>query len=206
MKERFLRKLLFCYVKENNIQELKLTSPIAPSVNHYLGWRAVIKGGKPMAIGYKKPGAIKYQKEFAEYVKNEAKKQGWIKSEDKSQHYYMDCIFYFDRVDKDANNSFKCLADAITDSESVWIDDTQLCERVQAIYYDSDNPRIEIIIRPVDYIGVFNNASQLDEFKSRCIGCKRYKRNCSLLKKAIEGRIQSEINDGECNKFSPIND
>lgn len=205
-KERFLRKLLFCYVKENNIQELKLTSPIAPSVNHYLGWRAVIKGGKPMAIGYKKPEAIKYQKEFAEYVKNEAKKQGWIKSEDKSQHYYMDCIFYFDRVDKDANNSFKCLADAITDSESVWIDDTQLCERVQAIYYDSDNPRIEIIIRPVDYIGVFNNASQLDEFKSRCIGCKRYKRNCSLLKKAIEGRIQSEINDGECNKFSPIND
>ena len=47
----------------------------------------------------------------------------------------MDCIFYFDRVDKDANNSFKCLADAITDSESVWIDDTQLCERVQGIYF-----------------------------------------------------------------------
>lgn len=121
---------------ENDIQELKLTSPIAPSVNHYLGWRAILKNGKPMAVGYKKPEAIKYQKEFAKYVKTEAKKQNWIKSDDKSQHYYMDCIFYFDRVDKDANNSFKCLADAITDSESVWIDDTQLCERVQGIYYD----------------------------------------------------------------------
>lgn len=159
-----------------------------------------------MAVGYKKPEAIKYQKEFAKYVKAEAKKQNWIKSNDKSQHYYMDCIFYFDRVDKDANNSFKCLADAITDSESVWIDDTQLCERVQGIYYDSENPRIEITIRPVDYIGVFNNASQFDEFKSHCIGCKRYKRNCSLLKKAIEGRIQKEIHNGECEKFSPIND
>lgn len=131
-----------------------------------------------MAVGYKKPEAIKYQKEFAKYVKTEAKKQNWIKSDDKSQHYYMDCIFYFDRVDKDANNSFKCLADAITDSESVWIDDTQLCERVQGIYYDSENPRIEITIRPVDYIGVFDNASQFNEFKSHCIGCKKYKRNC----------------------------
>lgn len=158
-----------------------------------------------MAIGYKKPEAIKYQKEFANYVKNEAKKQGWKKSDNKFQHYYMDCIFYFDRVDKDANNCFKCLADAITDSQAVWIDDTQLCERVQGIYYDSENPRIEITITPVDYIGVFENASQLDIFKSNCIGCKRYKRNCSLLKKATEGRIQEEINKGICKKYTSLN-
>ena len=144
------------------------------------------------------------KKKFSEYVKKEAKEQGWIKSDNKSQHYYMDCTFYFDRVDKDANNVFKCLADAITDSGSVWIDDTQLCERVQAIYYDSENPRIEIIIRPTDYIGVFDNASQLDEFKSRCIGCKRYKRNCSLLRKAMEGRIQEEIHNMKCEKYSKI--
>ena len=91
-----------------------------------------------------------------------------------------------------------------SDSESVWIDDTQLCERVQAIYYDPENPRIEIIIRPVNYIGVFDNASQLDEFKSRCIGCKRYKRNCSLLRKATEGRIQEEIYNMKCEKYSKI--
>lgn len=157
-----------------------------------------------MAMSYKKPEAIKYQKDFANYVKKEAKKQGWIKSNNKFQHYYMDCIFYFDRVDKDANNNFKCLADAITDSGAVWIDDTQLCERVQGIYYDSENPRIEITIREVEYIGVFNNASQLEEFESNCIGCKRYKRNCSLLKKAIEGKIQIDIHDNKCDKFSPV--
>ena len=187
-----------------DIQELKLVSPVAPSVNHYLGWRAILKGGKPMAMSYKKPEAIKYQKDFADYVKKEVEKQGWIKSENKFQHYYMDCIFYFDRVDKDANNSFKCLADAITDSGVVWIDDTQLCERVQGIYYDSENPRIEITIHEVCYIGVFDNASQLEQFESRCVECNRYKRNCSILQKAKEGRIQEELNGLECSKYNPI--
>lgn len=182
------------------IQELKLTSPIPPSVNHYLGWRAILKNGRPMAMSYKKPEALKYQKSFSEYVKKEVKKQGWVKSDNKFQHYYMDCIFYFDRVDKDANNSFKCLADAITDSGVVWIDDTQLCERVQGIYYDSENPRVEITIREVDYIGVFENTSQLEEFESNCIGCNRYKRNCSILQKAKEGRIQSDVVNCNCLK------
>ena len=163
-----------------------------------------MKSGKPMAMSYKKPEAIKYQKEFAEYVKKEVGKQGWVKSDNKFQHYYMDCIFYFDRVDKDANNSFKCLPDAITDSGVVWIDDTQLCERVQGIYYDPENPRIEITIQEVDYTGVFDNASQLEKFESRCIGCSRYKRNCSILQKAKEGRIQEEIIGLECDKYKPI--
>ena len=174
------------------------------SVNHYLGWRGIIKNKKPMAVSYKKPEALKYQKEFAEYVKKEVKKQGWEKSDNIFQHYYMDCIIYFDRIDKDANNVFKCLADAITDSGVVWIDDTQLCERVQRRCYDSKNPRIEITIYPCDYIGVFDNASQLEQFKSRCIGCKRYKRNCSILQKAKEGRIQEELNGLECSKYNPI--
>ena len=157
-----------------------------------------------MAMSYKKPEAIKYQKEFSEYVKKEVEKQGWVKSDNKFQHYYMDCIFYFDRVDKDANNVFKCLADAITDSGVVWIDHTHLCERVQGIYYNPENPRIEITIHEVGYIGVFDNASQLEQFESRCIGCSRYKRNCSILQKAKEGRIQEEINGLECSKHKPI--
>ena len=157
-----------------------------------------------MATSYKKPEALKYQKEFSEYVKKEVKKQGWEKSDNIYQHYYMDCVIYFDRVDKDANNIFKCLADAITDSGVVWIDDTQLCERVQRIYYDSKNPRVELLIHPVSYIGVFNDTSQLEQFESRCIGCKRYKRNCSILQKAKEGRIQGDIENSICKKYNPL--
>jgi crossover junction endodeoxyribonuclease RusA len=101
----------------------------------------------------------------------------------------------------DANNYFKCMADAITDSESVWIDDVQLCERVKGIQYDSNNPRIELEIKPVDYIGIFENVSQLEQFESNCIECAKYNRNCSLLTKAKEGRIQEEILDLKCSKF-----
>lgn len=183
------------------IQELYLISPMAPSFNHYLAYRAIIKNGRPMAMSYKTNEAKKYQSVFSRYVKEQAKRQGWIKSDNPFQHYYMDTIFYFPRIDMDANNYYKCLADAITDSGVVWSDDNQLCERVQGIYYDTENPRIEMKIYEVDYIGVFNNATQLEQFESRCIGCTRYKRNCSLLNKAKEGRIQKEIRDGFCEKY-----
>lgn len=75
------------------MQELKLVSPIAPSVNHYCGVRAIIKNGKPMTMMYKKPEAVKYQKKFAEYVKQQAMEQNWVMSENRFQHYYMDCVF-----------------------------------------------------------------------------------------------------------------
>ena len=157
-----------------------------------------------MAMSYKKPEAIKYQKDFADYVKKEVEKQGWIKSDNKFQHYYMDCIFYFDRVDKDANNSFKCLADAITETQLIWKDDNVALFRPQRIYYDSKNPRIDLTIYPVNYIGVFDNTSQLEQFESRCIGCNRYKRNCSILQKAKEGRVQEEIDNLTCSKYKSI--
>lgn len=158
-----------------------------------------------MAMSYKTSEAIKYQKEFTKYVQEQVELQNWIMSDNKFQHYYMDCYFFFPRTDMDANNYFKCLADAITDSKSVWIDDVQLCERVQGINYTSSNPRIEIEIRPVDYIGIFKDISQLEEFKSNCIQCKRYKNGkCSLLVKACEGRIQEEIDGLVCGKFNSL--
>jgi len=81
------------------------------------------------------------------------------------------------------------------------LDDNVSCERVNAIYYDSQNPRIEIIIYPVDYIGIFQSQEQLDKFKSSCIQCKKYKEGkCSIFQKSIEGRIQEEIQEFNCLK------
>lgn len=155
-----------------------------------------------MAMSYKTSEATKYQKNFSNYVKEEVKKQGYNLKPNKLQHFYIDAVFYFDRIDKDPNNYWKCMLDAITDTGLIWIDDNVTCERVQRIYYDSKNPRIELEIYPVDYIGVFDNVAQLEEFETNCIGCKRYKRNCSILKKAKEGKIQEEIH---CTKFDKYN-
>lgn len=191
-------------VNTEQAKQLRLTSPMCPSVNHYLGYRAIMRNGRPLAMNYKTKEATNYQKEFVRTVQKEAIKQKWSISSNPYQHYYMDCWFYFDRVDCDANNYFKCLADAITMSSVVWIDDNQLCERVQGIYYDPENPRIEIIITPVDYIGIFKNADELDAFEKTCVGCTRYKRNCRLLANAKQGRIQTEIQDGKCSGYKRL--
>ena len=185
--------------------ELKLISPIPPSVNHYLAYRAIMRNSKPMAMSYVTNEAKKYKKEFAEYVKEEVWRQEYDLQPNKTQHFYVDCIFYFDRTDRDCNNYFKCMLDAITDTGLIWEDDNVVCERVSAIYYDSENPRVEIYIHPVDYIGVFDDASQLAEFEANCIGCTRYKRNCSILRNAKNGKIQAELDEHKCLKFKQIN-
>jgi hypothetical protein len=56
----------------------------------------------------------------------------------------------------------------------------------------------------VEYIGIFDNAAQFDEFTSRCVGCSRYANNCSVLRRAKEGRIDKEIQDGVCTKYKEL--
>lgn len=164
-----------------------------------------MKNGKPMSIVYETNEAKKYKKEFIKYIKDQVEKQNWIMSQDKMQHIYCDCVFYFDRIDKDCNNYFKLLLDSITESECVWIDDNIVCERVNRICYDAKNPRIELEIYPVEYIGVFDSKEDFINFEDKCKTCKRYKRNCSILNKAIEGRVQDEVKDLECSKYHKIN-
>lgn len=179
--------------------ELFLTCPVPPSVNHYLALRAFIKNGKPFAMSYKTAVAVKYQEELEQYVLEEVKKQGWEMEPNKHQHFYADAVFYFRAIDQDANNYFKLLLDAITNTKAIWLDDNVVCERVNKIMYNSENPHIDLHIYPVDYIGIFNSANQLEQFKSNnCIGCSRYKRNCSLLASAIEGRVKEEYNNEQC--------
>lgn len=156
-------------------------------------------------MSYQTTEAKKYKKEFGEYIKKQIEQQKWVKINNKFQHYYVDCIFYFDRIDRDANNYFKCLLDCITDTKTIWEDDNVVCERVNKIVYDPKNPRIEIEIYPVDYIGIFNDRAELDIFKSNCSQCMKYKDGkCNLHNKAIEGRIQDNIKNLICNNFNLI--
>lgn len=188
--------------------ELKLISPIPVSVNHYIKPRTFItwKGKTPIAnvTMYETKEAKDYKKQFKKYVMEEIKKQNYSLTPNKAQHFYIDCVFYFERTDQDPNNYFKLPLDAITETQLIWLDDNTTCERVDAIYYDSKNPRIEITIKPVDYIGVFPTINHLNEFKEKCSACTRGKRNCSILNKAIEGRIQEEISEGVCGKYKEV--
>ena len=186
----------------NNV--LKLVSLIPVSVNHYIKPRAFIAKGKAQVTLYETSEAKKYKKDFVKYIQEQVKLQKWNLTPNKTQHFYVDCVFYFDRVDKDANNYFKLLLDSITETQLIWLDDNVTCERVNGIFYDSKNPHINITIYPVDYVGIFPTVNQLEGFKSNCIACKRYKNNCSILNKAIEGKIQNEIVDFVCSKFKKV--
>lgn len=180
---------------DQKIKELKLTSPIPPSINHYTRVRTFIKGGKAFSQVYKTNDARNYQKEFSDYVKKEVIKQNYDLIPNAYRHFYVDCDFYFARIDQDAQNYNKCLLDAITDTQLIWQDDNVVCLRINHIKYDSNNPRIEIVIKPVDYIGIFSNDREKEKFVlDNCSNCSKYGDGaCSVYKNAIEGRIQEEI-------------
>ena len=97
-----------------NILKLIITDFV--SVNHYLSYRAIIKKGKPMAMSYKTQEAKSFQKKFEEHVKEQVKVQKWDVPVNPAQHFYVDAVFYFPRVDMDANNYFKVSLDSITET------------------------------------------------------------------------------------------
>lgn len=183
--------------------ELKLVINDFISVNHYLQYTIVRKGKRYIPSSHKTKEAVDFKNNFSDYVKKEVKKQGWILDSNPFQHYYVDAVFYFPRIDMDTNNYWKVAFDAITDSGVVWLDDNMACERVIKVMYDNKNPRIEYTIYKTDFIGIFNDVEQLNEFENKCKTCKRYKRNCSILRKAKEGRVQNEIlGDLICAKYN----
>lgn len=169
-----------------------------------MGYRGVRKGNGCMVMAYTTAEAKKFKKEFSTYATEQVKLQNWDIESTRNIHHYMDCVFYFDRTDKDEQNYMKVLCDTL--NGIAYIDDRHLLTRTNEVYYDSKNPRIEITISPVTYRGIFPSEVVMIEFETDCTNCKRYTRNCSILNKAKEGRIQSEIEtvNGElaCSKFS----
>ena len=97
------------------------------SVNHYLAYRAIMKNGKPMAMSYKTQEAKKFQTEFTEYVKRQAKEQNWETDPNPMQHYYVDAVFYFPRIDMDTNNYLKFSLYSFTESGVIWLDFNMAC-------------------------------------------------------------------------------
>jgi Holliday junction resolvase RusA-like endonuclease len=185
----------------DNKQQLKLICNDFISVNHYMNYRVAGK----IVMAYKPKATKDFEKKFGKYVKEQAKNQGWIMPS-KGKFVIIDAIFYFPRIDMDCNNYWKVMFDTITETQCVWEDDNITRERVNDIYYDSKNPRIELILSVSDRTGIFNNDNDYEEFKSKCNNCSRFKEGkCSIHKKALESRIQDEIvlvdSKWNCNKF-----
>lgn len=187
--------------------KIKITSPIPVSVNHYLGYRAIPKkkNGKTVyiVVSYLTKEAREYIKYFSESAKEQLKDQEWDIEQTREIHHYVDCIYYLPRTNMDEQNYPKLPSDVL--NGIAYIDDSKVLFRANRIYYDSVNPRIEMTIHPVEYRGIFNCQKHLDDFEKKCKTCSRYRRNCSILRKAKEGRVQEEINENFiCSKYKEV--
>lgn len=189
--------------KNDTKNTLRLTIPIPPSINNdYMKPRGILKckGGKPfaMAMMYEDAKAKKYKKDIVKLIKQEVEAQGFIKQDGRFTEVAY--TFFFPRINMDTNNYYKCFIDAITESQHIWVDDNVSLMRDNRIYYDTQNPRVEVTITYMDYIGIFDDSHDLNLFiKYNCSSCSRGKNigvkgGCSIYKKALESRIQEELN------------
>jgi Holliday junction resolvase RusA-like endonuclease len=162
------------------------------SVNNYLRPSAVVKGGRAFVHMYETKEAKDWKKRFEAYLKREVTKQKWDKSITKDGHWYLDCIFVQGRTNQDNNNYYKILCDALTGI--VTEDDKNILVRTQKVMYDSKNPKFYAVLRPVEYLGIFNDEDGFNRFfEHNCATCKKNSDKCTILKKAKEGRVQEDI-------------
>lgn len=169
---------------------LKITSPIPPSVNHYLSYR-VAGAGRKFVQAYKSSEAKTYEREFSKIANIAIKEQGWV-TPAKYKLIVMECIFYFPRIDMDANNYFKMPCDVLTDC-GAWVDDNVVLPVTKRIYIDNGNPRLEMSIYESETIGIFEDEEHYKEFlKKNCLECKKNLSTCTILRRVLENRIVSE--------------
>lgn len=187
--------------------KLNLTLPLPTSINKlYInqhGWNPKTKQRFPTGKRILSAEGKKVKEKIQQQAKNQLNHQDWDYDFTEQGFIYMDTNIYFNRKGRDDNNIFKLLCDAL--EKIVYENDSRVLIRTQKILYDKMNPHVEVSFTPVEYVGVFENESAANEFERRCKSCKRYNRNCSLLRQAKEGFIQEEIhNDSNkwmCDKY-----
>lgn len=187
--------------------ELKLTLPVPTSLNDlYINeytWNPKKKMRVPSGRRILSKEGEKCKRELTQLTHKQMKDQNWDYEYTINNYIYMDTIIYFSRKGRDDNNIYKLLCDSL--EKIVYENDSRVLIRTHKILFDTDNPHIDITLRPVTYRGIFKSEIYMNEFEDKCKGCKRYKRNCSILNKAKEGRIQEEINEEFiCSKYNSI--
>lgn len=179
---------------------LKLTTPIPPSVNHYLNYRVGRSGRKTYVQSYPAVETINYQAKIRKYVAEQIELQGW-EIPDKDTFVYVYITFYFARKRKDSNNYLKVPFDVFTDAK-VWHDDDKALPIVERVYIDRENPHAEFTIVPAEFKGIFDNEKDLSDFKEKnCKICTKNEANCMVLKSLLGNEISSNTTKEKCNKI-----
>lgn len=184
------------------MDQFKITLDILPpSDNEYLVPGIQYKGGKAYPYKYESKVSKDFKKYFRSCLQREILRQSWDKSKTDDGHWYLECSFTQSRTNQDCNNYFKILLDAM--KGYVIMDDKNILPRVHQVTYNPKNPHFTILLRKVEYIGLFKNEEKRKEFLEGCQDCRFFRNGqCSILKKISEGRENEYYNKKEnsCNK------
>lgn len=125
--------------------------------------------------------------------------ENWNYEWTKEGYVYQDTDIVFSRRGSDDNNIYKLLNDSL--EGIIYDNDSRVLVRTQKIVYDPKNPHIVVKLKPVSFIGIFNDKHSRDEFEGRCEfgeknGCSKYRNGrCSILQDSLNGTVREEIGD-----------
>lgn len=170
---------------------LKITSPIPPSVNKYLNYRVQRVNGRVFVQAYKSAETVTYENIFKGIVQDAMREYNWVQPE-KGKYIVVEAIFYFPRLGFDSNNHWKVPLDVFSYA-GVYGDDSSAIERVQRVYVDKENPRVEFTIKVSEIVGIFDDEKHLEDFKNfNCRFCTKDSNKCSIMKEALQNKINRE--------------
>lgn len=189
-------------------KELRLVVPLPTSINklyiNQFGYNPKTKTRMPTGKRIMSKEGQKIKEQIQKTAIKQMKTQEWDYEWTKKHFVYQDAYIYMNRAGRDDSNVYKLLNDSL--EKIVYDNDSRVLTRTQRVLIHSEEPRVELVISQTPFRGIFNSEEHLKEFEDNCKQCKRYKRNCSILNKAKEGRIQAEIdNSFICSKFNKIN-
>lgn len=192
--------------------KLKLTLPVPTSINalyiNQFAYNPRTRKREMTGARILSKEGTKRKEEIAFHATQQLAEQEWDYEWTKENFLYQDAIIYFDRRGRDDNNIYKLLNDTL--EGVVYDNDSRVLVRTQKVLYDTKNPRVEITLTPVKYVGIFENQEEADKFELRCSsesgkGCSRYLNGrCNILVDSKSGQVREEVgslDDPYCTEF-----
>lgn len=131
-------------------------------------------------------------------AREQMNKVGWDKVD--KGFVRMDAVIYFNRKGRDSDNVYKALQDSL--EGIVYENDSQVLGCTKKVLIDRNSPRVEVVIYPVEFVGVFDSSVEAKDFEENCKDCTRYlEGRCSILQDSVEGVVREEVQDKVCTKF-----
>lgn len=148
---------------------------------------------KPTGRRILSPDGVKCKNKLQAETRVQMQGQDWDYDWTKEGYLYLDTVIYFQKRGTDDNNIYKLLCDAL--EKIVYDNDSRVLVRTQRIMYSTHNPRVEVRLSPVQFVGIFDNLDSLGAFEDKCKMCSRYRKgSCSILKDSTIGTERTEVN------------